>query len=111
GLTSGLVTLLALGAGAPALGAAVAGAWFAAMPEHVESVAWISGRTDGFSALLFALALVLDRTARSSGRAWPGVGATLALLLGLLCKEAALAFVVIVAVAEWVECRGRGFEL
>ena len=108
--TSVLVTVLVRLGGAPALAAALAGAWFAAMPAHVESVAWISGRTDVWSALFFALALVLDRRARRAGRAWPGPGAMLALALALLSKEAALPFVAIVALAEWVEASGR-FEL
>src|SRR5205823_5152742 len=70
---SALVAALALGAGAPGWAALLGGAWFAAMPAHVESVAWISGRTDVYCAVAFLLALWVDRRARAAGRGWPGV--------------------------------------
>ncbi len=101
--TSAAVVWLARLAGAPRIAAFLAGAWFAAMPAHVENVAWISGRTDVMAALGFALALVLDRRARRAGRAWPGVMAASALGLALLSKEAALPFLAVVAIAEWTE--------
>ncbi len=104
---SALVAWLVLAAGAGGVAAFLAGAWFAAMPAHVESVAWISGRTDVLCGLFVALALLLDRRARRAGRAWAGVPATLAFTLALLSKEAALPFVAILAVAEWIETERR----
>src|SRR5206468_1428595 len=65
--TSAVVTLLMLAAGVPGAAALVAGAWFAVMPAHVESVAWISGRTDVLAGLFLALALLLDRRRRRAG--------------------------------------------
>ena len=108
--TSAVVAWLARAGGATRLAALLAGAWFATMPAHVENVAWISGRTDVMAALGFALALVLDRRARRAGRSWPGVLAPLVLALALVSKEAALPFVAVVAVAEWVEPRGARFD-
>jgi tetratricopeptide (TPR) repeat protein len=110
-LASALVTALALGAGLPALAAGLAGLLFAAMPAHLESVAWISGRTDVYCAVFFLLALLLDRRARAAGRSWPGVAPLVALALALLGKETALPFVAVVAVAERIGVRGRAPEL
>lgn len=100
---SAVVATLALEWGAPALAALAGGLWFAAMPLHVESVAWISGRTDVFCAAFFLVALLLDRRARRAGRAWPGPLPLALLALALLCKETAAVFLLVVAVAEWVE--------
>lgn len=105
---SALVAALALGAGLPAVAAALAGLVFATLPAHVESVAWISGRTDLVCALFFLLALLLDRRARAAGRAWPGPAPLAALALALLSKETALPFLLVVAVAESVAPRERG---
>lgn len=99
---SGLVAWVALLAGAPAWAALVAGSWFAVMPAHVESVAWISGRTDVLCALWFLVALGLDERARRRGAPWAGWGASVSLALALLAKETALPYVAVVAVAEWV---------
>ncbi|MBI1797965.1 MAG: hypothetical protein HYR74_13065 [Candidatus Eisenbacteria bacterium] len=97
------VAALAIALGAPAGAALAGGLWFAAMPLHVESVAWISGRTDAFCTALFLLALLGDRHARREGRASPGVLPPALLALALLCKETAMVFLPLVAVAEWVE--------
>jgi len=110
-LASALVTALALAAGIPALAAGLAGLLFAALPAHLESVAWISGRTDVYCAVFFLLALLLDRRARARGRAWPGVGPLLALALALLSKETALPFVLVVAVAERIGVKDRAPDL
>ena len=110
-LVSALVAALALGAGIPALAAGLAGLLFAALPAHLESVAWISGRTDVYCAVFFLLALLLDRRARAGGRAWPGVAPLLALALALLSKETALPFLLLVAVAERIGIGGRSPDL
>jgi protein O-mannosyl-transferase len=99
-LCSALVATLALAAGAGGIAAGLAGLLFAALPAHLESVAWVSGRTDVFCALFFLLALWLDRRARARGRSWPGPAPLVALALALLSKETALPFVVVAAAAE-----------
>ncbi len=71
-------------------------ALWAVQPRLTEDVAWISGRTDVL-ATLFVLAALLARFRPGlSGRVLSGV----CLLLGLFCKEVALAGVVAVWVAE-----------
>ncbi|HUD70551.1 MAG TPA: tetratricopeptide repeat protein, partial [Dongiaceae bacterium] len=71
--------------------ATLAAALFAVHPVHVESVAWISGRTDLLATLLVLAAFLLDR---AGGRRDPAAGARrgaafLAFLLALLSKEVA----------------------
>jgi hypothetical protein len=71
-------------------GAALAGALvFAAHPVQTEAVSYISGRTDLLCALFLLCALHLWRRARS---AWDrhAVTAGAAIVLALLCKEAAV---------------------
>jgi len=84
----------------PAAAAWLAAALFAVHPVHVESVAWISGRSDP-AATAFGcagLALLLDREG-GRARAALAVGA---FALALLCKESAL---LIVALASAVLLR------
>jgi protein O-mannosyl-transferase len=100
---SGVLAVLMLGAGVPRLAALIAGIWFATTPVHVESVAWIAGRTDVLCALFAFLALALDRRARRAGRSHPGVWAPVALLVALLAKEAALPVFAVLAIAWWVD--------
>ncbi len=99
---SAVLAGLMLGAGVPRLAALVAGVWFATTPVHVESVAWIAGRTDVLCALFAFLALALDRRARAAGRDTPGLVAPAALLAALLSKEAALPVLGVLAVSWWV---------
>src|SRR5439155_19049165 len=98
--TSAAVAALATASGAGTLGSLAAGAWFAASPTHVESVAWIAGRTDVQCALLFLLALALDRRGRAAGRSRPGAGSLGLFGAALLAKETALVFLPVVALAE-----------
>src|SRR5579862_2830602 len=65
---------------------------FAVHPTHVESVCWISGRTDVFCGVFFLLAWIAVLRLLETSRPSPGwltvtVGAYLA---ALLCKETAL---------------------
>jgi len=87
----------------PRAAALMGSLWFAAMPAHVESVAWIAGRTDVLCAAFFLLALWLDRRARAQGRSWPGPAAVGSLALALASKEAAVPFALVAAVADRVE--------
>ncbi len=102
-LVTFLVAAAALQWGATPAGAALAGLWFAVMPAHVESVAWISGRTDLFCAAFLLGALLLDRRARRRGAAWPGVLALGCWTLALLGKETAAGFLVLIAIVDWIE--------
>ncbi|MBI5709734.1 MAG: hypothetical protein HZC42_05415 [Candidatus Eisenbacteria bacterium] len=100
-----LVTLLALQDRVPRSASLAGGLLFATLPAHVESVAWISGRTDVYCAAFFLLALLLDRRARARGARGPGLGAPLALALALLAKETAVCFAGLAALALWSDAR------
>jgi Flp pilus assembly protein TadD len=82
--------------------------WFAAMPAHVEPVAWISGRTDLLAGTLALLALWLDRRDRAAGRERPGWMAPAALAGALLAKESAAGWTGVILVAEWTRREGPG---
>jgi len=86
-VTCGLVAAVAAALGAGAAGALAAGLLFAAHPAHVESVAWISGRTDLLCGLFVLLTVWCDAAGSGSGRAawrWASGAAT---LFALLAKE------------------------
>jgi predicted Zn-dependent protease len=97
-----LVAVVVEQAGISTLGALLAGLWFAVLPAHVEPVAFVSGRTDVYAAVFLLLAFLLDRLARRAGRGWPGWGALTMFGLALLAKEASVAFLPLLALAEWV---------
>jgi Tfp pilus assembly protein PilF len=108
-LVTGLVYLLArqlLGrrffweAGAAAL-------LFAVHPVHVESVAWIAGRSDIIATAFVVLALLVARGAGS----WRGWVAGACLLLGMLAKEVALAGVVLLPARDWLLDRKLHWQL
>ncbi|MDY7093872.1 MAG: tetratricopeptide repeat protein [Acidobacteriota bacterium] len=73
-------------------GALIAGALFAAHPIHVESVSWITGRSDTLAALFLLPALALAVRYRDDAHKPWGLALSAALfLLALLSKEVALA--------------------
>ena len=82
--------------GLSALAATVAATAWALAPRLTEAVAWISGRTDVLAGSFVLGALLL---AERPGW-WRRLGASTALLAGLLSKEVALAGVAAVAVLE-----------
>jgi tetratricopeptide (TPR) repeat protein len=77
-----------------------AGLWFASMPLHHESVAWIAGRTDVWSAA-FVLGALAWETADRRGAAARWLGPLL-WALGLLSKETAVAALPALGVAIWL---------
>ncbi len=86
-------------AGSPSYVALLAMLLFGAMPRLTESVTWISGRTDLLATLGAILAITLYR---SEPAAWKmRVASALALLVGLLGKEVALAGLVALVAYEW----------
>lgn len=100
-----LVFLLGRRIGLSPAASALAAALFGTMPRLSESVAWISGRTDVLAGVAVGAALLLhDSGPRGAWRRW---AAAAGMLLGLLCKEVAIAAVAGVAVLEWYG-DGRG---
>lgn len=93
-LACALVFLLALHFNASSLGAAVATLLFGLFPRLTESVIWVVGRTDVFAALFSLLALWLE--VKRPGQWSRRLGVAAALLLGLFCKEVAIAFFAII---------------
>jgi Flp pilus assembly protein TadD len=73
--------------------ASVAALVFAVHPVHVESVAWIAGRSDVIATVFVLLAVYLGGQVR---RPWTAWAAALALLLGCWAKEVALAALVLI---------------
>lgn len=85
-----MVFRLATGEGARPAASLFGAALFAVHPVHVESVAWISGRTDLLCALFMLAAFALERTVRAgkAGRAARAIPVAL-FLLALFSKEMA----------------------
>src|SRR5262249_52843591 len=75
---------------------------FAVLPTHVESVAWMAGRSDVIvcTFLLLTVLLLMQRPAAWS--AWLG-GVTF--LLALLAKEMAIAALLVVPTLDWLSTR------
>ena len=99
-LVTGLVYLLArqLLDRRFSLEAGVAALLFAVHPVHVESVAWIAGRSDVIATAFVILAVLIARR----GSAWRGWAAGMCLLLGMLAKEVAIAGVVLIPARDWI---------
>jgi Flp pilus assembly protein TadD len=94
-------------------GPALAGAaLFAVHPVHVESVAWIAGRTDVLCTAGVLAAFLLHRRVAASGRPARIRAASLACFgLALLAKEMAATFPLLVALDRWAERRRKGEAL
>ena len=108
--------------------ALLAASLFAVFPLNVDSVAWVSGRTDPLAVLfsagaaaLYLKAFIIPGTADSSKRLeaatgvrsrWALAGAGLLIFAALLSKETALALIpILIAIAWFQEDRGRQFTL
>lgn len=98
-----LVFVLSLRAGAPPLVAAGATLLFGTFPRLTESVAWISGRTDIFAGIGALSAWLLHDTRASRGGR--RCAAAAAILLGMLCKEVAIAGVAAIVALEFAARR------
>jgi tetratricopeptide (TPR) repeat protein len=75
---------------------------FAVHPVHVQSVTWISGIPDVLMAIFLLGSLLLYLRGRETGSAWAWTGAIVLHACGLLSKEAAVAFPLVVAGLEWL---------
>lgn len=90
--------------GWPALAGA---ALFAVHPVHVESVAWISGRTDLLCGLFFLGAFVLHRRAYAAGGGlMTRAAAPLLFALALFAKEMAATLPVMIVADRWFDSSG-----
>ncbi|MEE8411757.1 MAG: tetratricopeptide repeat protein [Acidobacteriota bacterium] len=88
--------------------AAFAGAaLFAVHPVHVESVAWISGRTD-LIACAFVLGALVCHTRRGNGRTVFRLASWMLFAVALYSKEMAVTFPVIVFASGWLRAAGNG---
>jgi protein O-mannosyl-transferase len=103
-----LVYRLAMGEGLGPRASLVGAALFAAHPVHVESVAWISGRTDLVCAAFFLGAFLAYRKAIASESrrlAWRGLSLSL-FLLALFSKEMAATLPLLVGLDAGLRTRG-----
>jgi Tfp pilus assembly protein PilF len=89
----------------PAAAAPLAAFAFAAHLLHTESVAWISGRTDVYAAILMIAAWLVHTG--GAGRWRPWLVALLA-FLGLMAKEVALVLVPLLFVTDWTRSGSLG---
>jgi tetratricopeptide (TPR) repeat protein len=87
---------------AGAWGALAAGLLFAVHPLHVESVSWITGRSDVLAAMLLLPALLLFLRWRDQGSLRALLLAPLLLLAAMLAKEVALAGLLLVPLLLWL---------
>ena len=102
-LTTSVLFRLLRRDGATGYVAALGSALWALYPRLTEASAWIAGRTDVLAGFFVLLALLVRRSTSKLAR----LGSASLLLLGLLCKETALAGVLAVVV---LEARGLGSQ-
>jgi Tfp pilus assembly protein PilF len=84
---------------------------FALHPIHVESVSFVSGRTDVIATLFFLLALLAYDRGRDRGERGPSAWSLAAFLLALLAKEVAITLPVVLMVWDRLvrgDLRDRG---
>ena len=93
--------------GSRLLGASLGALLFAVHPLHVESVAWISGRTDVLCALFWLGAVILYLVHLRSGRGLPFLLSLVAAFLAMLSKEAGVGLVLLLPLADLLFGRRR----
>ncbi len=100
-LVTALVALLALQLLGRAywVEAGAAALLFAVHPVHVESVAWIAGRSDVIAGAFLIVSVLLSARTTQPWTAWASAGA---LFAALLAKEVALAGVVLIPARAWL---------
>lgn len=105
----GLVLRVARREGIAPFGALAAAAWFAVQPVHVESVAWISARTDLLCAMFLLAAFAVHRRGSRRGRPVLHVaGASLLLAAAFFSKEMAATFPALVFLHRVLTCDEAG---
>lgn len=87
------------------LGALIGAALFATHPIHVESVAWMTGRSDVVCSVFFALSLLLYVVHRQRRHWLALVGALLAALLAMLSKETGMGLVLVIPLVDLLSNR------
>jgi tetratricopeptide (TPR) repeat protein len=75
---------------------------FAVFPTHVESVAWMAGRSDVILCTFLLLTVLLSVRRAAPWTAWVG---GLTFFLALLSKESALAGLLVVPALDWLSTR------
>ncbi|HEX4476906.1 MAG TPA: hypothetical protein VH142_17575 [Polyangiaceae bacterium] len=103
GVNGFLLYRVARAAKLPAASAAFAGALFVVFPWHVESVAWISGRTDVLATTwaLVCLGAYLEARGDDGRRRWELIGLSLgAYALALLSKDPSIALPGLIAATD-----------
>ena len=103
-----LIYLLAMGEGLGPRASLAGAALFAAHPVHVESVAWISGRTDLVCAAFFLGAFLAFRRGTAGRGRHPGWRALSVVLFlpALLAKEMAATLPVVIGLDAWLRSGG-----
>ena len=96
-LAVGLLFVLLRRQGASGSIAALCSACWGLHPRLTEAAAWVSGRTDVLAGVFVLAALLAQRAAGNAARWFTAA----LLLLGLLCKETALAGALAVMVMAW----------
>jgi tetratricopeptide (TPR) repeat protein len=98
-----LVFVLALNILEDRIAAALATLLFGLHPIHVEAVAWISGVTESLVAFFLISSFLCYLKWKSSRGAWGWLALSLACyVFGLLEKETALVFFLLITCYEWV---------
>jgi tetratricopeptide (TPR) repeat protein len=93
-----LVFRIAVGEGLARWASWIGAALFAVHPAHVESVAWISGRTDLLCGVFVLLSFAAYRRSEKDGRRWLWRGASLACFaVALFAKEMAATLPALIA--------------
>src|SRR5262245_8417242 len=82
--------------------AAASAVLFAVLPTHVESVAWMAGRSDVIVCTFLLLTVLLFLRRDTAWSAWLG-GATF--FLALLSKEMAVSALLVVPALDWLSTR------
>lgn len=75
---------------------------FAVFPTHVESVAWMAGRSDVIACTFLLLTLLLSTRRHATWTLWTS-GITM--FLALLSKESAIAGLIVVPAFDWLRSR------